>query len=70
MKNGLKWVLIIMGVAAVGISFVITLISASQVNIIGGAGWPTLWFYLQKYGWLTGTGALLILVGILAKKNK
>ena len=70
MKNGLKWVLIIMGAAAVCISFVITLISASQVNIIGGAGWPTLWFYLQKYGWLTGTGALLILVGILVKKNK
>ena len=70
MKNGLKLLLILVGILLVCVSAVLTLISSANVSIIGGAGWPTLWFYFQKHGWLAGLGVLLILVGILAKKNK
>lgn len=70
MKNGLKLLLILVGILLVCVSVVLTLISPANVSIIGGAGWPTFWFFFQKYGWIVGAGLLLLLAGILLKKDQ
>ena len=69
MKNGLKLLLILLGVLLMCVSVVVTLVSAANVSIIGGAGWPTFWFYFQKHGWLAGLGVILVITGIVIKKK-
>ena len=69
MKTWLKALVIILGVLLLCLSVVVTMISASRVSIIGGAGWVTFRFFFQKNAWMAISGALLILFGILFKKK-
>ena len=70
MKNKWKVSIAVLGSVMVLASIVVTLVSASKVNIIGGASWPTLQFYFSQNAWMATLGILLILAGIFIRKTK
>ena len=69
MKSWMRVLAILLGVLLLCLCVAVTLISASQVSIIGGAGWPTFWFFFQKHGWLASLGVILVITGIVIKKK-
>ena len=70
MKKSSKVKFILWGIVLAGYSIAATLISASEVNIIGGAALPTLWFFFKMKAWIANAGILLLAAGIFIRKKQ
>jgi hypothetical protein len=70
MEKSAKVSFVVWGIVLVGVSISITLISTSEVNIIGGAGWPTLRYFFMENAWIANAGVLLMAAGAFIKKKQ
>lgn len=63
-RKSMKIALLAVGVLLLCASFILTLASMANVNIIGGADWPTFFFiFFKKSG---GLHFILALLGVLS----
>lgn len=74
-KKVVSNVFLIAGIIMAVLSVVLTFVTASKIDIIGGADWPTLFFvfYAKNNGLyfnLCCLGVVGIIVGLILKKTK
>ena len=72
MNKKLPFSLLIIGILLIIASVITAALSMANVNVIGGAGWPTFVFHFGKNAWLAVVGACLTIVSavMLAKHKK
>ena len=67
MKNKLSWIMsLIMGILLLAAAVAVPAYKTVNADIIGGAGWPTFWFYFRQTGWLANSGVGLCAVSLIA----
>ena len=67
------WIALMVGLLLLAASAVMTILAASQADIIGGVGLPTLRFYFHETGadWLAFVGASVSgIAGVLLLRRK
>ena len=74
-RKNIKMVLCIIGLILLTISIILTFVSMANVNIIGGADWPTFFFIFFRmsdglYSILAFLGILSIAISLFLKKGE
>lgn len=71
MNKKLPFSLLIIGILLIAASVITPMLAMANVNVIGGAGWPTFVFYFGKNAWLAVVGACLTIVSaVMLAKHK
>ena len=59
-----------LAIALLVLSIILPTIATANTNIIGGAGWPTFWFYFQKTALLAWLGTFGLCLSIFLRRKR